>query len=543
MESQVKALLAEQKEATVRLERLEADKEDISQQLDTATLRYIKAEKRMDRMKSAQVQKMEDKAIAHVTVRPAPADNGNDQPAASSAGLSELQGKYDEALAVINKQKEQMDRIYAEIKIIQEENSGLRATKDLATDDDYARTDLFKQIKSQAEDAIKRVNHLDLSNKQLHDEVQKLQSERSTFRAKQGAENAATIGELEEQLQAKEHDLTRIRAQRDEFLADVQIRKNSQDQERTAFDQLTELVAAKDDRLAALESELQRLRPAEGTDISTPSAVLEALSIEEVRERFTKLEKDFVLIQNEMPSVEKAYKKAISFAQKKVMDFAALEERVAVLTLEKAKADQKYFAARKDMDFRVAEIRALRHQNSKSSEIIASLKDADAQARSVLSNFEKQLSDFRQTNTNLVEESRQLKLANADAVRRIESSKSQIGELTNLVKTKDAANATLREHAATQEIECEKLKVRLSTAQKDRDSWKTKCLANSSDEEEMLRVSVKKCDPCTQSAAMNNILTCDYRTLRYALSAGTTSRTPSSRHADTSFAKAASMLV
>lgn len=510
MEASLKTLLAEQKEAGVKLERLEADKEDISQQLDTATLRYIKAEKRMDRMKSSQVQKMEEKALAHVTVRPAAADNnGTEQPAASSAGLSELQGKYDEALATVNKQKEQMDRIYAEIKAIQEENSGLRAKKDSATDEDYARTDLFKQIKSQAEDAIKRANHLDSSNKQLREEIQKLQSERSTFKTKQTAETSASVGELEEQLQSKEQDLTRIRAQRDEYLADVQIRKARQDQERTAFDQFRELAAAKDDRLVALESELQRLRPAEGTDISTPSAELAALSPDELRERFIKLEKDFVLIQNEMPSVEKAYKKAISFAQKKVMDFAALEERVAVLTLEKAKADQKYFAARKDMDFRVAEIRALRHQNSKSSEIIASLKDADAQARSVLSNFEKQLSDFRQTNTNLVEESRQLKLANADAVRRFESSKSQIGELTNLVKTKDAANATLREHAATQETECEKLRVRLSTAQKDRDSWKTKCLANSSEEEDMLR-NFALCSVCRHDFKNAIIKTCGH---------------------------------
>ena len=492
LESQIKSLLAAQKDYAVKLERLEADKEDISQQLDTATLRYIKAEKRIDRMRSAQVQKMEEKALANVTSRPAPVESGGtEQPAADTASLDALQGKYDESLAVINKQKEQLSKIFAEIKTLQDENSTFRAKKETLTDEDYAKTDLFKQLRSQNEDMIKRTNHLESANKQLREEIEKLQTDRTAFRSKLDAEAQAVAGDLEDQIQAKDQDLTRIRSARDELVADVQIRKASQDQERTAFEHLKDLVAAKEDRIAALESELERLRPAEGADTTTPSAELEALSAEELRQRFAKLEKDFVMIQNEMPSVEKAYRRAISLAQKKVMDFTALEERVTMLTLEKAKADQKYFAARKDMDIRIAEIRALRHQNSKSSEIIAALKDAEAQSRSLLSNFEKQLADFRQANTTIVEESRQLKLANANVTRQYESSKAQIADLTGLVKAKDAANATLREHAASQDTEHEKLKVRITHLQKDRDSWKTKCLANSSEEEEMLRVSTQ----------------------------------------------------
>ncbi|ERT02026.1 hypothetical protein HMPREF1624_00321 [Sporothrix schenckii ATCC 58251] len=510
MESQIKHLLAAQKDYALKLERLETDKDDISQQLDTATLRYIKAEKRIDRMRSAQVQKMEEKALAHVTARPAPAENGNaDQPAANSASLDALQGKYDESLAVINKQKEQLDKILGEIKTLQDENTTFRSKKEAATEEDYARTDLFKQVRSQNEDMIRRTNHLESANKQLREEIEKLQTDRTAFRTKLDAEAQSVANDLEDQIQAKDQDLTRIRSARDELVADVQIRKACQDQERTAFEHLNELVAAKEDRIAALESELGRLRPTEGADTTTPSAELEALSPEALRERFAKLEKDFILIQSEMPSVEKAYKKAIGLAQKKVMDFSALEERVTMLTLEKAKADQKYFAARKDMDIRIAEIRALRHQNSKSSEIIASLKDAEAQSRSVLSNFEKQLADFRQANTTIAEESRQLKATNADVARRLESSKAQIAELANLVKQKDAANAAMREQGANQETEHEKIKVRLTHVQKDRDSWKSKCLANSSEEEEMLR-KFALCSVCRHNFKNAIIKTCGH---------------------------------
>lgn len=505
LETQIKTMLAAQKEYALQLDRFETDKEDISQQLDTATLRYIKAEKRLDRMRSLQVQKMEEKALAHVTPRPA-AENGTEASAASSADLVALQGKYDESLAVIAKHKEQRDRLFGELKTAQDELSAFRARRETVTEEDYARTDLFKQFRGQNEDLIRRVNHLEATNRQLREEMEKLQAERTAFRSKLELEAQAVTSELEDQIQAKEQDLTRIRSTRDELLADVQIRKASQEQERTAFEHMKELVSAKDDRITALELELDRLRTSE--DGKAVEAV-EALSTEALREKLQKLERDYALIQSEMPSVEKAYKRAISLAQKKVMDFTALEERVTILTLEKAKADQKYFAARKDMDIRNAEVRALRHQNSKSSEIISSLKDVEAQSRSMLSNLEKQLAEFRQSNTTVSDESRSLKTANTDMARRVEASKGQLQELTNMLKARDAASSSLREQVATQETECEKLKVRIGHVQKDRDSWKAKCLANSSEEEEMLR-KFALCSVCRNDFKNAIIKTCGH---------------------------------
>jgi len=233
------------------------------------------------------------------------------------------------------------------------------------------------------------------------------------------------------------------------------------------------------------------------------------LSAEELRGKYLKLDKDFALIQEAVPAVEKAYKRAISLAQKKVMDYTTLEERVTVLTLEKAKADQKYFAARKDMDVRTGEIRSLRLQNGKSSEIIASLKEVEAQNRTLLGSLEKQLADYRQSNTATMEENRGLKASAAEALRRSEAVKAQITDLTNLVKSKDAACAAIKEAHATQEAECEKFEVRLDHMQKDRDHWKSKSLANSSEEEEMLR-KFALCPICRSNFKNSIIKTCGH---------------------------------
>ena len=196
-------------------------------------------------------------------------------------------------------------------------------------------------------------------------------------------------------------------------------------------------------------------------------------------------------------------------AQKKVMDFTALEERVGVLIAEKSKADQKYFAARKDADTRNTEIRTLRHQNSKSAEIIAQLKDLESQNRTLLGNLEKQLADLKQTNAALTAESKKMESTSLEATRRTESLNKQISDMTGLVKSKDSALSVVRERNTMIETEVEKLKVRFENMQKDRDNWKNKALSNSSEEEEMLR-TFALCTICRNNFKNTVLKTCGH---------------------------------
>jgi E3 ubiquitin-protein ligase BRE1 len=254
------------------------------------------------------------------------------------------------------------------------------------------------------------------------------------------------------------------------------------------MEHVKDLISAKDDRIAALESRLSRLEPPEDQEMISADDLAE-VSEDDLRLRYKKLQQDFQSINQELPSIEKAYKKMKDQAQKKVLDFVALEEKVSLLIAEKSKADQKYFAARKDADTRNNEIRSLRHQNSKSSEIIAQLKDLETQNRLLLGNLEKQVADLKQSNAALTIENKKMDSTSSEAARRSESVSRQISDLTALVKARDNAFASARERSTVQEAELEKLKVRIEHAQKERDNWKNKALSNSSEEEEMLRVS------------------------------------------------------
>lgn len=489
IQAQVNALLAKQKDFLVKLDRLTADKDSLSGQLDTATLRYMKAERKLDRLKSAQVQKLEQQAIAQATARPGASDlqNGMDVDSPSGSGEA-LQSALREATAVAEKRKELLESALAEARSLREELTTVQARQTSLSDEDYARTEVFRLFKGQNEDLIKRVNHLEAANKSLQTVNEQLKKEREATRQQLETEAQALIADLEDQLQQADTNLARIRATRDEMFAEVTMLKNGKEQEKTAMVHMKELVDAKEDRISTLEAALDRLQPKEDIDME-PRPDVDELSPDVLREKYKKLLQDYQSIESEIPGLSRAIKKFQGLANKKVMDFAALEERVALAIAEKSKADQKYFNTRKDADQKSEEIKKLRVQNNKSSDIISQLKEVEAQNRTLVTNLDKQLADMKQTNASLTAENKRLDTSSGEALRRFDALKQQVADLTGLAKSKDSTTSLAKERTAALEADVEKLKVRLDTTSKDRDKWKAKSLSNSSEEEEMLRVS------------------------------------------------------
>ncbi|KAI1328403.1 E3 ubiquitin-protein ligase-like protein [Xylariaceae sp. FL0255] len=509
LESQVNNLLASQKEFVVKLDRLTEEKEGLSDQLNTATLRYMKAERKLDRFKSTQVQKLEQQALANSTARPSTeASHENGISGDDSVGSASQQLAIQELNAVAAKQKEQLDAALEQNTTLQTELTSLQNRLANLTDEDYSRTEIFKLFKTQNEDQTKRLNNLEAESQTLRQEKLQLEKERETSRLKFETEAQTLIADLEDQLQQSDTTLVRLRSTRDELHADVTMLKISREQEKIAMDQLKELVQAKENRISALESEVQRLQPSEDVEMSAPSEI-DDLSIDQLREKYKKLKRDYEAIESELPGMTAAVKRFQALANKKVMDFAAQEERVALSIAEKSKADQKYFNARKESDAKIEEIKRLRSQNTKSSEIITQLKEVEAHNRTLVTSLDKQLADLKHTNTSVMSENKKLETSNNDMTRRYDLLKHQISELTTLAKTKDSSSAVQRERSTNLEAEVEKLKVRMESTVKDRDKWKSKSLSNSSEEEEMLR-NMATCSICKKDFKNTAIKGCGH---------------------------------
>ncbi|KAK9781916.1 putative E3 ubiquitin protein ligase [Seiridium cardinale] len=507
LESQVNKLLAEQKEFLVKINRLSSEKEGVSDQLNTATLRYMKAERKMDRLKSSQVQKLEQQALASSTARPAGPDHENGVTEVNG-NSAELQLKLKEATAVSDKQKQQLETALSESKKLQEELTTLQARLTGLTDEDYARTDAFKSFKSRQDDLVKKINLLESQNKRLTDANTKLEAERSSYKKRLESEAQQLTTELEDQLQQSDTNLARVRVIRDELHQEVQKLQGSKEQERIALEEMKSLVSANEDCIRQLESQVQRLTSSEDVDM-TPRPDVESLAVDDLREKYKKLERDFESINSELPAMAAAVKKYQILANKKVYDVVAVEDRISVALAEKGKANQKYFDARRNHDALNEELKKVRMHNSKNSEVISQLKENENQSRALVASLEKQIADLKQANAAMVLETKRTDANNNEMMKRYEALRTQITELSNLAKTKDTATAMARERASILETENEKLKVRLESTSKDRDKWKVKSLSNSSEEEEMLR-KLATCSVCHNNFKNTALKTCGH---------------------------------
>ena len=525
MRRQLNELLAKEKEHAVDLRKAIDDKDILSERLEQASYRYMTAEKKLDRAKSSQVLKLEraarmgpsDEASSPTTSKKAatpkreqPEVNGELENGVASA---EAEAARKEAVAAAEKQKAQLEEIESENERLTNELSAARTRLASLSDDDYAETSLFKTVKEKYEDAIKRVNDLEATNIQLREEAQKFHSERTSYRSVVDDEHRTNNTEIEAQIARAENDLARIRNQRDEFQAELTIRRTAEDNRRISADQSKELASARDSRISSLESEVERLRLQLGESTSNSETNLDDLDTDGLKSKLRTLESQYALLSNELPSMEAAWKKTQVLASKKIEEIAAWEEQIARLSAEKAKADQKFFATMKAKDLQQNELRILKSQNARSSEIVSQLKDTEGKTRELVANLERQIAESRENLTKLEQQHRSLEQQHREAGLTAEGTKKQIEELKALVSAKDKENLGTAKGKREAEEELEKCRARLEETKKQFEAMKKNKAASASVESDDWRVSLISTERSEIMLALNvnKLLICSNR--------------------------------
>jgi len=495
--------LAKEKVHTVELRRIMDERDSLSDRLEAASYRYMTAEKKLDRAKSSQVLKLEKAAMmssapdassptnskkAGTPIVEHPEMNGDSD---NGTATAEAETARAEAEAVAAQRKAQLDEIESENERLTNELSAARTKVASLSDDDYAETALFKTIKSSHEDAIKRINDLEATNIQLRQEAQKLHSERTTYRSAVDDENRNDRIETETQLARTENDLSRVRGLRDDLQAELSIRKAAEDNRRVAADQSKELAAARDSRISALESEVERLKLELGQ--SDPSGLdAEELDVDTLRSKLRTVESQYALLSNELPSLEAAWKKTQVIASKKVQEIADFEENIARLSAEKTKANQKFFDAMKAKDLQFNELKALKTQNARSSEIVTQLKDTEGKTRELVANLERQLAESREGLVALEAQHRAVEQSLKERDLLAEGAKKQLEQLRALIESKDRDNLAAAKAKRTTEEEHEKAVARLEDAKKQLEATKQAKVVASSGDSDAWRVSASR---------------------------------------------------
>lgn len=498
LQKRVTTLLASEKAHIAELQRVTTEKEQFRERLENASYRYLIAEKKLDRTKSQAVASLEKQGQVQAqagmkTERSEEKVNGdNVNGAAEDVVMASEEAERDraEAIAVAEKTKEQLSQLEEQNSKLTLEVTTLKTRLDTLSDDDFAGTELFKIMKSQLEDAFNKLNDLEAIHIQLRDEAKKAQAERTAYRLKLDEESRVATSEAESQLAKADADLQRIRAARDDLQARSSILEASLTDRKVTVEQASALAKAEEERIKALEAEVDRLRLQHGeTHALVTDESLKEATADELRIKVSDLVQQCALLSNELPSMEQAWKKAQALASNKVAQAAQWEEQIGLLNAEKAKANQKYFAAMKAKEANENEVRALRKQNKVSSGIISSLKDNEAKYHDMCTNLDKQIAEHKDTMIGMSTQLHVLEEKVKEASFLEANLKAQVVKLTAALGEKDSLLSTSEHSRRESEQEVEALKVKLEVTKKKVDEWKKKSSANSSDEVDLLRVS------------------------------------------------------
>ena len=119
LQSQLASKLAEEKITVSELEKALSEKQQLEEHLEAASLRYMVAEKKLDRARSVTVAKLEKQYLLgaqkpggdSATVKKEPSPNGN---APRGERNEELEEAHHKTAAISEKQREQLQRIEAD---------------------------------------------------------------------------------------------------------------------------------------------------------------------------------------------------------------------------------------------------------------------------------------------------------------------------------------------------------------------------------------------------------------------------------------------
>lgn len=496
----------------------------------------MKAEKALDRAKSLQIQKLERQAYMGWNGESSSPNAGKKAGTPVKREHSETNGELEngvasaesetarrEAMAVADTRKKQLDELEIENARLTNELSAARTKVASLTDDDFAETALFKSIKGKYEDVIKRVNDFEATNGQLREDAQKLQSERTSYRLQVDEEVRAHTADAEAQIARCEVDLARIRNLRDELTAEISIRKAAEDSRRTAADQAKELAEARDRKIASLESEVARLKLQLGEMPATASAELvDGLDVDGLKARLRTLELQHTLLSQELPSMEDAWRKAQALSSKRIADLAESEEKLSRFSAEKAKAEQKYFAAMKAKDARESELRILKAKDARSSEIVSQLKEADGRTRELVVALERQLAEAKDVLGATERQFRVSEQKQAGDQTMVDGVRKQVDELKGLVSGKDKEMLAATKAKREAEDALESCKARLDETKKQFDTYrKTRAVQADTDSDDW-----RVCFLPSRSLSCPTLTSVRHRKLPFARSATLTFATP-----------------
>ncbi|KAF8638048.1 hypothetical protein AX16_010680 [Volvariella volvacea WC 439] len=193
--------------------------------------------------------------------------------------------------------------------------------------------------------------------------------------------------------------------------------------------------------------DLQRYKSAYG-DLSTlpPEAAQLAQQLSQRDEELQRLrlldrqrEQSEMSLYTEIDKLSAAWEALDKQLKGKIFDLTAMEEKLAKGTLDRAKLENKYYAAMRDKEATESERKNLARNNEKQAKAIERMVDAERNLAAQLNSAEKEIAGLRQITDLSKQKIDDLEKTLKEAQMRLESEQTRMNELYALVRDRERA--------------------------------------------------------------------------------------------------------
>ncbi|KAI5962048.1 BRE1 [Candida theae] len=448
--------------------------------------------------------------------------NSEVKPSAANGEATPTENEQNGTTAV---DTEELDNLHSEVKQLKLENEELlrqlstlrNENQSLEEKYNFLETKLHNLDEADLEDNV-YYKKLLKNNQSLQEQISKGQ--------KLNAANIAKINELEknqvdlkktletdlvnendslkQQLSKSEQDLVRIRTARDELLAKNTILTTQLQNQKTnkSLVELNEIYSRRID-------ELTNERKVTATDANGRASGEETAAAAAGSSENEKIK----LLRQEIDEIEQAFKQTRELTFQKLNSTIDQENLLKKLTIEKTKADQKYFASMRVKDSLTNENKVLKQQVAKSQELIKNLGELETNYLNKIEILTKSLTDYKIIKENSLQENFNLQdeIKNVNIVK--DSLQKEIDRLTTKLKDLQSEFDKLKDTNKSQSVTIVQLNQKLnhteSTLQKYKSNNTNLLLQEDQQQLEALR-SIAKCSVCTKNWKDTAITVCGH---------------------------------
>ena len=514
---QMNSYKRERDELVQQLDALNKGDDDVKEEFKNLTAKYVEACKKLDRMESATVQRV------NLVDRTNNSENGdspevkNEQDAGATGSSSPEADKKsvdDSDSAKIKAANEKaLKDAESEIKVLKDEINVITLEREKLTkriselDEKLASNPISVNI---LEDKLKlsnsRTAQLGAQIDNLHKQIDEFKGVRADYEFKVRSSLEEKLHSLEKKWTAADADAKRLRQERDELLDQMNIQKAETAAKKNEIGKLKELIELDASNANATNTNTNTNTKAEESKVETNTNTTIPEDFEELKKFSTTLVRQKNALAEEISQLEIGFVNAKNKAKQALKEASESEQKMGVLNATKLRTDHKYFEAMRQKDLISSDLANCKRQLALSAQLLNDKKAIEQKLVTQLSSIQKQMVQCEQKVRDKQKECEKSSSQVRDIENMLNQSKASLSNLRRQLEETEKSKFELESRKRDSDIEIEKLKSQLDTQAKFAVSGSS---SEIQEQIESLR-SIAMCPVCQKNWKDTAISTCGH---------------------------------